>query len=70
MSLTNIEEKNIHHNIAGSFITPIHQGGFVMSNLAEVMRKNVKSVKHTSRISEAAQLMKQERVSALLVKEK
>ena len=39
-----------------------------MSNLAEVMRKNVKSVKHTSRISEAAQLMKQDKVSALLVK--
>jgi signal-transduction protein with cAMP-binding, CBS, and nucleotidyltransferase domain len=40
-----------------------------MSNLAEVMRKNVKSVKHTSPISEAAQLMKQEKVSALLVKQ-
>ena len=39
-----------------------------MSNLAEVMRKDVKSVKHTSPISEAAQLMKQEKVSALLVK--
>ena len=39
-----------------------------MSNLAEVMRKDIKSVKHTSRISEAAQLMKQDRVSALLVK--
>ena len=39
-----------------------------MSNLAEVMRKNVKSVKHTSPISEAAKLMKQDKVSALLVK--
>ncbi len=39
-----------------------------MSKLAEVMRKNVKSVKHTFRISEAAQLMKQEMVSTLLVK--
>ncbi len=40
-----------------------------MSNLAEVMRKDIKSVKHTSRISEAAKLMKQDRVSALLVKQ-
>jgi CBS domain-containing protein len=32
------------------------------------MRKNVKSVKHTSPISQAAKLMKQEKVSALLVK--
>ena len=39
-----------------------------MSNVAEVMRKNVISVKHTSSISEAAQLMKQNKVSALLVK--
>jgi signal-transduction protein with cAMP-binding, CBS, and nucleotidyltransferase domain len=39
-----------------------------MSNLAEVMRKDVKSVEHTSPISEAAQLMKQEKVSALLVR--
>jgi CBS domain-containing protein len=40
-----------------------------MSNVAEVMRKNIKSVKHTSPISEAARLMKQNRVSALLVKQ-
>jgi len=39
-----------------------------MSNLAEIMRKEVKAVQHTSPISEAAQLMKQDRVSALLVK--
>lgn len=38
-----------------------------MSNLAEVMRKNVQSVEHTSPISEAAQLMKQEGFRALLV---
>ncbi|MDH3769706.1 MAG: CBS domain-containing protein, partial [Nitrospirota bacterium] len=56
-------------NLTLSLITLIHQGGFVMSNLAEVMRKNIKSVKHTSPISEAAQLMKQDRVSALLVKQ-
>ena len=39
-----------------------------MSNLAEVMRTNVKSVEHTSPISEAAQLMKQNSISAVLVR--
>ena len=39
-----------------------------MPNLGDIMRKDVKSVQHTSPISEVAQLMKQSRVSALLVK--
>lgn len=39
-----------------------------MPNLTEVMKKDVKSVPHTSPIFDAAQLMKKFRVSALLVK--
>lgn len=39
-----------------------------MSNLAEIMKKKVKSVQHTTPVSEAAQRMKQDRVSALLVR--
>jgi signal-transduction protein with cAMP-binding, CBS, and nucleotidyltransferase domain len=39
-----------------------------MSNLAEIMKKDVKSIQHTSPVSEAAQLMKQDTVSALLVR--
>ena len=39
-----------------------------MSTLAEIMRKDIKSVQHTSPVSEAAQLMKQDTVSALLIR--
>lgn len=59
------KETIAHMNLALKSL--IHQEGFVMSNLAEVMRKNVQSVEHTSPISEAAQLMKQEGFRALLV---
>jgi len=61
------EETDADINIALSY-NSFPLGGSVMSNVAEVMRKKVKSVKHTSPISEAARLMKQDRVSALLVK--